>query len=407
MILWLRGPGGRGRTTVRSIALGSVGATARSTARAAVLAVLAVGLAGGSALGPGAGPATAVEAPAPDVTATDLLVVWDGSRERFAVRWHVRTPVTRVAWLVATPAPAQEVRLGADTLRAVTDVAMPRDRWYVTHPWLLFNDDGGRARNHLLLPATPGAGSAPAVRSTVLAGRTAALDAVAAAGGAVDDVTRAWLDAALDRGWSLHLVTVTTAAPTTVLGPVALEFASSTPVVPSSAWPRTDRVTLLTVAPRVLAAEQPALAAPDADGSDADGSDAADPAAGDAPSFTVENARELRTPFADLSGWTSPTGRWAVTALSGRTPGVAPAVLLPQDGRIRDWRTQVGVWWPGWGAAASAVLVALVVLALAVVGTRRRRRRDVVVVVLDAREAEAAEADDDLVATRPDIRRVT
>jgi len=396
VILWLRGPGGRGRTTARPIALGSVGATARGTARAAVLAVLAVALAGGSALGPGAGRATAVEAPAPDVTATDLLVVWDGSRERFAVRWHVRTPVTRVAWLVATPAPAREVRLGADTLRAVTDVAMPRDRWYVTHPWLLFNDDGGRARNHLLLPATPGAGSAPAVRTTVLAGRTAALDAVAAAGGAVDDVTRAWLDAALDRGWSLHLVTVTTAAPTTVLGPVALDFASSTPVVPSSAWPRTDRVTLLTVAPRVLAAQQPDLAAPDADGSDA-----ADPAAGDAPSFTVENARELRTPLADLSGWTSPTGRWAVTALSGRTPGVAPAVLLPQDGRISDWRTQVGVWWPGWGAAASAVLVALVVLGLAVLGTRRRRRRDVV--VLDARAAEAA---DDLVATRPDIHRV-
>jgi hypothetical protein len=363
---------------------------------------------------------------APHVVATDQLLIWDGDDEVFAVRWHLSAPVTRVDWLVATPGPAAPARIGDQTLRTVAAEAAPRRRWYVTHPWLLFDDAGEHAAAHLAAPTEP-VGVVPAVDADMLDGTSAALEAAGAAGAPVDDVTRTWVEAAVARGWTVHHVTARTAAPTTLVGPVAVRFEAGRPFVPSSPLPRTGRTSLITVAPRVLAAEQPDLAAREAADDEgvadelAAGAEAGTPSellagtgAGRVPEppFTVENARTLRVPVADLDGRVSPSGQWVVTALSGSTPGVEPATLVPQDGPTVDWRSQVGVWWPGWGPAALAVLVAGLVVALAAVATRRRRRAAAAVVTLpaqrpeDTRELDPVDDDDVMVDTRPDIHPV-
>lgn len=395
---------------------------------AAALAALAVALAP-------AAPARAATADGtgggPEVVATDQMLVWDGSTEVFAVRWHLSAPVTRLDWLVATPSAATPTRVAPQTVRGVAAEAMPRDRWYVTHPWLLFDDAGRRARAGLTTTTTPD-GAAPDVEAGTLGGAAEALDAARAVGGAPDAATRAWVGAALGRGWTLHRLTVTTPTPTTVVGPVALRFEAAAPVVLSSPLPRTGTVSLLTVAPRVLAAEQPALGAVAGAGAGgAGGAATPDPrtaaATGARPSFTVLNARTVRLAVADLPGPAATSGPWTVTALTGAT-GVDPVVLVPQDGPTSDWRSQVGVWWPGWGPAALAALVAGLVVALVVVGARRGRHHRPVVAhppavttvvlpadppgppadlpLVDTRELDVVDVPDEQ-DTRPDIHRVT
>lgn len=405
-----------------------------------------------------AGPARSA-AGGPDVASTDQLVVWDGATQTVAVRWHLRAPVTTLHWFVATPAPARRVPVEHESFRAAAAEARPRDRWVVTHPWLLFGSDGEQARLHLEEAGQPGAEAAE-VTGRRLSGVGATVAAVKASGAAVDATTRAWAADAVGRGWSVQVVTVTMGSPTTLVGPVALRFATSTPVVPSSPLPRGGRTTLLTVAPRVLAAEQPDPAAPTDDASDDVAGDAADGAAdgsvdgagggaasesltttasGDpapttaparGPAFTVENARTLQVPPAGLAAVGVPSTGWVVTALDGRTPAVAPTLLLPQGGEVADWRTQNGVWWPGWGPLAVCVLAAIAVAGLALVGRRRALRaaartpspvpvaQPAVAAAVTASGAgpgtgpdtltdlRAVEDADALVDTRPDIRPV-
>jgi hypothetical protein len=384
---------------------------------------------------PPTGPIPAAGSAAPDVVATDLLLLWDGSRETFAVRWHLRTPVSRVDWLVATPTPATRVPLDPQALTQVAAAAVPLDRWYVTHPWLLVDGAGRRAREQLRAAASPGTDALPAARTVALSGRASALAAVPPGGGQPAVASRGgqpvgpdadrlsgWADAALEKGWSLQHVTLTLPVPATVVGPVALGFAADAPVLPPSGYPPTGAVTLLTVAPQVLAAEQPDLAA--ADSTTADATASAAPAVTDAPAFTavpaltVENARALRELPGPLIGRASPSGSWVVTLLAGRTADVAPVILAPQGGPITDWRTQVGVWWPGWGPEAAAVGLGgltMALLAFVLVGPARRRaarRRDQharrpVVVVLDAAPAGADDpAPPSVVDTRPDLRPI-
>ena len=367
-----------------------------------------------------AAPAAAVPAAArpPRVTASDALVVWDGTRETFALRWHLSAPVTRVDWLVAVPARTRAAQVAPDALATFADVAAPRDRWVVTHPWLLVGDEGARARDHLASALAP----APAgVRSTTTPddeadgaeGADGALRAAAAAGVPVDAVTRQWAAAATLRGWQVRLVTVTVPEPSTVVGPVALDLPAAAPVVPATAWPRGGDLTLVTVAATVLAPDQPDVVL----------------AGRSVPALTVENARTLRADVADvpaLAGRVAPAGGWVVTALAGRQLSEA-TVLVPQSGAIRDWRTQVGVWWPGWGTAALTVLTVLAAVALGVVVSRRRARAAaarparavpapavpapaVAVVPVPAPSAEAdtltdltTVGEDDLVDTRPDL----
>lgn len=412
----------------------------RVTAFVACLATLVVTALVGSA-------APAAARGAPRVTGTDLLVVWDGTRETAAVRWRFDSPVTRVSWLVATPTRARTTTLAAGTLGQVADVARPRDRWLVTHPWLLFSDDGARARDNLASALAPTGTTVSGVRTGRLSGQAAVLAAARAAGLEDDAATRDWARDVRRLGWTVQVVTVTTSTPSTVVGPVAIDFATSTPLVPSTAWPTaTGAVTLLTVAPRVLAPAQPDLALPTADdlagATDAAGTAdaAAESLTGPAPSgnarssvptFTVDNARTLPASLPALEGRTVPARGWVVTALSGRDLGTAPTVLLPQGGPIKDWRTQVGVWWPGWGSAALAVLVVVVLAGLGTVVARRRARRpaappsdvpppllpaapparvdtltDLPVVGTATLDLTAADAPDPVVDTRPDIHPV-
>jgi hypothetical protein len=313
-------------------------------------------------------PAAAAAGPA-RVTSTDALLVWDGSRETYAVRWHLSAPATRVDWLVATPDGARTVPVRPDALSAFADGAAPRDRWLVTHPWLLVGDEGDRARDHLagaLEPASGGVTTATTPESTEgtgsggdsgADGTDAALRAAAAAGVPVDDATRQWAAAATLRGWQVRLVTVTLPRPATVVGPVALDLPVPTPVVPATAWPRGGALTLVTAAPTVLAPDQPDVAL----------------AGRSVPSLTVENARRVPRGLPVVADRAVPAGGWVVTALAGQQVSEA-TVLLPQGGAIGDWRTEVGVWWPGWGAAALTVVVLVLVVALGVVVSRRRAR---------------------------------
>lgn len=347
----------------------------------------------------------------PQVTASDALVVWDGTRETFALRWHLSAPATRVDWLVAVPAGARTAQVPRDAIGVLADVAAPRDRWIVTHPWLLVGDEGDRARDHLVsaLAAAPAG-----VRATTTPGEAdgtdgtddgadAALRAAAAAGVPVDAGTRQWAAAATLRGWQVRLVTVTVPEPSTVVGPVALDLPVTSPLVPATAWPAGGDLTLVTVADRVLAPDQPDVAL----------------AGRSVPPLTVENARTLRGTTPVLAGRAVPAGGWVVTALAGQQPAEGTA-LVAQGGAIRDWRTQVGVWWPGWGTAALTGLTVVAAVALGVVLSRRRARPAaqppapaVPVPAAQTATEETVEADtltdlttvaeDPLVDTRPDL----